>query len=156
MTPATMITFEGHTKAITEWALDYGITPGIIIGRLERGDTITDAITTPMKVGHPGQRLPPFYKQRTVTTGGKHAFNGKSHTLREWADLLGIKYGTLCARIARLGSVDAAIDQGRSLRPRRGQAPGVSSNFVPSQGTGAGSTAQESAQIDFSGKANIE
>ena len=64
----TLLRFEGVEQSITEWALDYGITPGIIIARLERGMTIPDAITTPMKVGHRGQRLPIFSRKQHNTS----------------------------------------------------------------------------------------
>lgn len=57
MTPATILSHDGIEQSVSEWALDYGITPAIIIGRLERGEAIADAITTPMKTGHRGQKL---------------------------------------------------------------------------------------------------
>ncbi|MDZ7874359.1 MAG: hypothetical protein U5N27_15240 [Rhizobium sp.] len=55
MTPASILEHDGISQSITEWALDYGITPAIIIARLERGMSIADAITTPMKTGYRGQ-----------------------------------------------------------------------------------------------------
>lgn len=64
MTPETILEHEGIQQPIIEWALDYGITPAIIIGRLERGISIADAITTPMKTGHQRQRLPVFSKEQ--------------------------------------------------------------------------------------------
>lgn len=57
MTPATILEHDGIKQPIKEWALDYGITPAIIMGRIERGQTIADAITTPMKIGFRGQKL---------------------------------------------------------------------------------------------------
>lgn len=53
----TELTFDGTTQPISEWALDYGITPAVIIARLERGLSIEEAITKPMVVAR-GQRLP--------------------------------------------------------------------------------------------------
>ena len=44
MTPATILEHDDIKQPIVEWALDYGITPAIIIGRLERGMSIADAI----------------------------------------------------------------------------------------------------------------
>lgn len=57
MTPATILELDGIKQPIKEWALDYGITPAIIIARLERGLSIADAITTPMRTGYRGQKL---------------------------------------------------------------------------------------------------
>lgn len=56
MTPATMITFDGITQPVTEWALDYGIAPAVIVGRLDRGLSAEQAITTPMVTAR-GQKL---------------------------------------------------------------------------------------------------
>lgn len=57
MTPATSLTFDGIEQPVTEWALDYGILPAVILARLERGLSVEQAITTPMVVA-PGQTLP--------------------------------------------------------------------------------------------------
>ncbi|MGP4670255.1 hypothetical protein [Agrobacterium pusense] len=57
MTPATILEHDGIKQPIKEWALDYGVTPAIIMARIERGQTIADAITTPMKTGFRGQKL---------------------------------------------------------------------------------------------------
>ncbi|TGU87725.1 hypothetical protein EN794_050545 [Mesorhizobium sp. M00.F.Ca.ET.151.01.1.1] len=56
MTPATVLTFEGITQPVTEWALDYGIAPAVIVARLERGVSVEQAITTPMVTAR-GQKL---------------------------------------------------------------------------------------------------
>jgi len=56
MTPATTLTFDGIKQAITEWALDYGIAPAVIIARLERGLPVEEAITRPMVTAR-GQKL---------------------------------------------------------------------------------------------------
>ncbi len=57
MTPETILEHDGIQQPIVEWALDYGITPAIIIGRLERGVAVSEAITIPMQTGFRGQRL---------------------------------------------------------------------------------------------------
>lgn len=36
-------------------------------------------------------------------------FNNQTHTLAEWSDLLGIKYGTICSRIHRRKSVSEVL-----------------------------------------------
>lgn len=56
----TMLTHDGITQPVTEWALDYGIYPNVITDRLARGWTIDRAITTPMIVA-PRQQLIPHY-----------------------------------------------------------------------------------------------
>jgi hypothetical protein len=215
MTPATIIEHDGIRQSITEWALDYGITPGIIIGRLGRGELVADAITMPMKVGHRGQRLPIFSRNHLVSdpskrlppaprkrpvgpNGGAHnakpvQHDGLSLTIREWSQRTGIPTGRIYGRLHLGWTFADAISSGDDRRSRRRGAlpqvenvvsprtvesrvrrgwplelaesepagarmgrfahgrPGVSSDFAPSEGTGAGSTAQESPNITFSG-----
>ncbi len=208
MTPVTVLEHEGVEQSITEWALDYGITPGIIMARLERGQSTADAITTPMKVGHRGQRLPVVRckqvlpkKQTSPRRARKDAktycHDGKALTINEWSDLTGLKIVTIRARLrsgwdiakALTAPADRAVSRPKPMsraelareggveprtvesRLRRGWPlelalieppgarmgrfahgrPGVSSDFAPSKGTGAGTTLQETPNITFSG-----
>ena len=80
-----------------------------------------------------------------------HCVNGEYRTFEQWANYLGIKKKALLTRRHKLGSLEAAIAMGGPQRP--GKRPGVSSDFAPSKGTGAGSTAQETPKITFSEKA---
>jgi hypothetical protein len=59
MTPDTKLEFNGVKQPISEWALDYGIMPVVIIGRIRRGWNVEDAITTPMTLPYHGYRLTP-------------------------------------------------------------------------------------------------
>jgi hypothetical protein len=97
MTRADLLTLNGVTQSITEWALDYGITPDVIMQRLRKGKTVEAAITRPTLVRR-GMRLQGQYLQQ---------------------------------ELAKLGR------------------PGVVPNLSASKGTGAGSTAQEIAEITF-------
>lgn len=68
MTRDDLLTFYGITQPITEWALDYGITPGLIVRRLRHGLSPERAITKAMPA-KPGDRLPePLKPQPTVAT----------------------------------------------------------------------------------------
>lgn len=80
-----------------------------------------------------------------------HTVNGAVRTLKQWAKHLGISKVTLLRRRRELGSLEAAIAMGGPQRRRH--APGVVSNFAPSKGTGAGSTAQETPNLTFSQEA---
>ncbi|MGO7921685.1 hypothetical protein ACC755_21255 [Rhizobium ruizarguesonis] len=83
----------------------------------------------------------------------RHTVNGESKTLGEWAKIIGITPKALLGRRRRLGSMEAAIAFQPTGRWAKRPAPGVSLNFAPSEGTGAGSTAQETPKITFSEKA---
>ncbi|MGK9053127.1 hypothetical protein [Neorhizobium petrolearium] len=160
MTPATILEHDGVRQSITEWALDYGITPAIIIARLERGMTMADAITMPMKVGFRGQRLPIFSNTQVAIAAPSRAnlaklytFNGKTLTATEWAGIAGIKLKTFHSRLRKGWTFDLAITvpPGERLGRFAHGRPGVPSDFPPSKGTGAGSTAKETPKITFSG-----
>ena len=162
MTPKTILTFEGRKRSVKDWALDYGITPNIIIARLERGMSIADAITKPMQVAFAGQQLPIFSRlQKSVATKPRkrkkpvYSFNGMTMTLDGWAALTGIREATLKTRIRTNWPLNLALTapsgahKGRYAR----RAAGVVSDFAPSKGTGAGSTAQGTSKITFSEEA---
>lgn len=115
---STVLSLDGIEQPIVEWALDYGITPTIIIGRLERGTTIADAITMPMKTGYRGQKLSSPDIEAFIRTNSKrwgrerrrarkrngpepqtYTFDGKTLSIPEWSKLTGLKIVTIRARL---------------------------------------------------------
>ncbi len=154
MTPNTKLALDGTEQTITEWALDYGLTPEIIIARIARGTGNEAAITTPMRTGHAGQKLPIFHVRQKARDGRAATpitVNGVTRTRREWADALGISYRAFIQRVARHGPANA-VERALAKRQRaikQGQTPGVVNNFAQVLGTGAGSTAQDTTNIDF-------
>ncbi len=161
MKTTTILAHDGIEQPITEWALDYGITPAIIIERIRRGVSIADAITTPMTVSHVRQQLPVFHKQQVDRPTRKqpkrrgfkvqYVHNGEALTIAEWAKRTGLKDHTIRSRLKSDWSIEAALTTPLKLQPS--PPLGVVSNFAPSEGTGAGSTAQETPKITFSEKA---
>ncbi|MCJ2876532.1 hypothetical protein JUM41_19980 [Rhizobium pusense] len=225
MTPATVLEHDGIKQPIKEWALDYGITPAIIIARLERGEPVAVAITKPMKTGFRGQKLASpdmeafircgsrrreFERRKPVSSkvrrsrhvakvrsSGRNVLmlshHGETLSLLEWAERTGLNAVTIRARLyagwdiertltapafpTRANSraalarevgidprtVDSRLRRGWQLEEALTIEPGarmgrfahgkrgVSSDFPPSKGTGAGSTAQETPNITFSG-----
>lgn len=79
-----------------------------------------------------------------------HVFHGTRHTLNELASMCGVSAGTLRNRLHRGWTLEQAM---HTPTPKQRRA-GVVINFEPLKGTGAGSTAQEIAEITFSAKAN--
>ncbi|OCP17021.1 MULTISPECIES: hypothetical protein [unclassified Ensifer] len=154
MTPATILDHDGIGQPITEWALDYGITPAIIIGRLERGATIADAITTPMQIGLGTQRLPIFSPEQLPASrrkGTSYWVNGVSKTLTEWAAHVGISRTAFLVRLGRMPIEEAVALAPRSKTARKH--PGVVLDFTPSKGTGAGKALEERPNLTFSQEA---
>lgn len=74
--------------------------------------------------------------------------HGKMMSLREWSRYLGVKHSTLLRRIREGWPIELALTS-ENFRGRRG----VVSNFASSEGTGGGSSAQETPEITFSEKA---
>lgn len=110
MTPADLITFDGTTQPISEWALDYGIPASLIIERLDAGMTIETAITTMM----------PF-KQAPAATGSRakrYTHNGHTLTIKQWAAHTGIPQSTIAGRLAGGRTIGEAIDAGVSDRAK--------------------------------------
>ena len=162
-----LLTYNGVTQSVTEWALDYGVTPDTINRRLRKGWPVERTITTPMRT-KPGAKLKGAYLD-AVTGAEKPArklpckpanvrrstdiyltFNGQERSLGEWATLTGIKHATLRHRFKNGWPVENILSEPVSKNSRR---PGVVSNFGASQGTGVGRSAQETPNIIFSKKA---
>ncbi|MGV2137392.1 hypothetical protein ACQZ45_05365 [Agrobacterium sp. 16-2014-1-2a] len=122
MTPETILEHDGIQQPIVEWALDYGITPAIIIARLERGISIADAITTPMKTGFRGQRLPVFKNNQIATKpkpiGKTHTANGETKTTAEWAACIGVSKTTLTKWLSER-TMEEAIAYGEKTKSSR-------------------------------------
>lgn len=169
MTPASILAYDGIEQPIIEWALDYGITPEIIVARIERGMTVADAVTTPMLTGHSGQRLPVYHSSQgsrasepptskarrrkrkpTPRVGETYSYCGRALTILEWAAATGLSRGTLYQRLRDGWTIERALTV-----PMRGRCglPGVVADLSAIEGTGAGSTAQETPKITFSEKA---
>jgi len=74
-------TINGITKNATEWARHYKMSPDTLIGRLNRGMTIEEAIATPIKA-------PELY-----------TINGVSKNVIEWCKEYGISESTVRGRI---------------------------------------------------------
>ncbi|WP_127966004.1 hypothetical protein [Agrobacterium sp. RS6] len=122
MTPETILEHDGIQQPVIEWALDYGITPAIIIARLERGLSIADAITTPMKIGHQHQRLPIFsntqVNAKPEAVVEKHTANGETKTTAEWAAYIGVSKPTLDKWLSNL-TIEQAIAHGEKSKTTR-------------------------------------
>lgn len=182
MTPDTVLDHDSIQQPVIEWALDYGITPAIIIARLERGMSLEDAITTPMMTGHKGQRLPIYSEEQRIKRQPKKAeqpkqpkksraaiytVNGIAKTLKQWAEGLNLTASTLQQRMASGMPVEEALTTPNKTRMTRlnktihrnayregaTTPPGVSVVLPADLGTGAGSTLQETPEYKFSQEA---
>lgn len=157
MTPETILDHDGVQQTITEWALDYGLTPTIIIARIERGLSVASAITTPMMTGHKGQRLPIYSEEQTnVRRRYTKTFtvDGETKTIAEWASQIGITPRTFTKRLLRMPIEQALAmpTQSRASRRRKSETnkpPGVADDLRAHLGTGAGNALQERAEITF-------
>jgi len=56
MTRHDLVTLDGVTQPLIEWALDYGIPIKLLLNRIRLGMPVVKAITKPMPV-KPGQKL---------------------------------------------------------------------------------------------------
>jgi len=78
-----------------------------------------------------------------------YEFRGTRYLLRELSDLSGIERNVIRARLADGWTVEQAVCIPSVQQRRRG----VVFNFLPFEGTGAGSFPQESPEITFSEQA---
>lgn len=120
------LTLDGITQPISEWALDFGILPEVIIARLERGWPVEQAITHPMVVA-PGQKLPASFttppRRRRGSrpaaqkrTGRRFQHDGHNLTIADWSERTGIGVATINYRLRQGLTFEQAI--GLTTMPR--------------------------------------
>lgn len=80
-----LLTFNGKTQCLTDWAVELGMTYSQIQHRLERGMDLGQALT------HKNRR------------GRLIAFNGKTQNIKQWSRETGIKPDAILVRLDRLG-----------------------------------------------------
>ena len=79
-------TLYGYTTTLSKWARIAGLTPGTLAQRMKRGMSFEDAISTPLYRGNRGGH-------------GKIEYNGESHTVREWSEIIGVSMQTIEKRL---------------------------------------------------------
>lgn len=83
------IEHNGETKTIAEWAKIAGVERSVLRGRIDRGWTMEKAMSTP--------------NGSTWSNRKKITYNGETHTIPEWAKIIGINESTLRDRLTRRG-----------------------------------------------------
>lgn len=145
-----MLTFDGITQPVGDWALDYGIYPAVITDRLSRGWPVEQAITKPMIVA-PKQRLTrehmmglPVTQKRRYPNAKRAkllCYDGLTLSIPEWGDRLNIPSIRLYKRLSSGWSVERTLSTKIDARAERQL--GVVKNLSASSGTGGGSTTQD-------------
>ncbi|GGA78003.1 hypothetical protein GCM10011491_01480 [Brucella endophytica] len=147
--------FEAECAAIRERAY------ALLAGKPSRNQQVERWIKRQEPKGSLKPRPP--RKAATDKTARTHARKAKlysafghTRTLKEWAEATGLSSHTIRSRLARGWTIEDALTgtvNEAGKRMQKAHRPGVSSNFGPSDGTGAGSTLQASDNITFSEKA---
>ncbi|MBO0141598.1 hypothetical protein JZX87_10555 [Agrobacterium sp. Ap1] len=130
--PATH-TINGVTRTFAQWANHLGLTRDGLASRIERFGSLEASVA----------------KGKAVNVGRRPVileFEGRSLPLSQWAVITGLKPATIHCRL------NAGWSVADTLTTCLHGTPGVSSDFMPVEGTGAGSTVQETPNITFSGK----
>lgn len=96
-----LLTFNGQTKPVSEWAEELNISKYALYQRLDRlGWSVEDALKIPVEKVVP-QLL---------------TYNGKTKTIYQWAETLGLSTGTIGSRLNRLGW---SVEKTLTTPPRR-------------------------------------
>lgn len=97
-----LITYQGETHTINQWASQVGISQITLRSRILNGWSIERALTEPTRV------------RETAT------YNGETKTLAQWAEEYGIDYSTLHRRIHLNWDIERALKTPkREPRPRK-------------------------------------
>lgn len=98
-----LITFDGQTKSVTEWAEEIGINRHVLYARINtHAWDIKDALSIP--AGKACNWLGTEHKDVK-----KYFFNGESKSLSRWSKDLGINKATIFSRIKRGWTIDRTL-----------------------------------------------
>lgn len=94
----------------------------------------------------------PARKTRKITkiVDRRITHDGQTHTIAQWSKRTGVPVTNIGARLNQGWSVERALTQPIGRRNRSFNRPGVVSNFRGSEGTGVGTSAQDTPKITFS------
>lgn len=99
-----VLTYKGGTHTLKEWEEITGINRTTIMTRIERGWTVRRALTAPVN--------PLKQKKSKNSILNTVEYNGETHTIKEWSEILGMNVNTLRDRLARRGwSVERAFTE---------------------------------------------
>lgn len=120
-----LATFRGETRTLTEWSKRLGVCLGTLRNRLERGSTVEDAFTKPVKPRAP----------RRPTPKGGHllTLNGEARTITWWARHLGISLSTLQGRLLMGWTVEDALRKPVAYKATRSASKVARSPSPPAQ-----------------------
>jgi hypothetical protein len=97
-----LITLDGQTKTISEWAIQSGLSVMLIYNRLYNGMSYEEAITKAKvncKNGRPKLTKPKPIYESNKREAKIYSHDGQSLTLCEWAKLKGLMHATLYRRV---------------------------------------------------------
>lgn len=94
------ITYNGETHTIAEWSRISGLNYSLIKSRIHRGWSVDEIFET----------LPGEYPlSKKLAQKGCVEFKGEKHTLREWAEITGLKHATIYNRLRSGWSIEDAL-----------------------------------------------
>lgn len=96
-----MLTLDGQTHCLSEWAAIYGLPRDLLASRLDGGWDLREALTTP-----PRQR-----RATSPTLGRQYECGGESRTIQEWSEHLGVNKFTLYSRLKSGWPVDRVFSE---------------------------------------------
>ena len=94
------IMYNGETHTIAEWSRISGMNYDLIKSRIYRGWSADEVFETP---------LGEYPLSKKLAQKGCIEFEGEKHTLREWAEITGLRHATIYKRLGSGWSIEDAL-----------------------------------------------
>lgn len=114
-----LLTFEGKTQSVAQWAVDTGLTTHAIHGRLRAGWNIERVLT-----------IPPSISREHVNTTGRIrllTFEGTTQSIAQWATATGLTWHAIHSRLKHGWEIEKVLMT--PLQVRQSPSHGHGSNY---------------------------
>lgn len=113
-----LLEYDGQTRCLSEWAILTGISASTIWLRLNRGWSVSEALTVESSYSNGSLERRHTNPLAISINTPFISYKGETKCLKEWASITGISYNTLYTRYQRGWGCDRLLSKPRAYRQK--------------------------------------